>query len=262
MATAINSFWNNATNCNLVETMFLSCGENYRVLDKDTNQGEGGLIGNWYDEMIGMYGTEVKYYVNKTNLDNADNLYGEAPLEGYTDPKRIIMYIDLNDASPLLSKYGLISDDDLTAVVHVSAFSASLSSYNEQYSDLNIPEPRAGDLIEMIEYGSDRKNGRTGRIFQITQRLDEDSARINPLGYHYIWLLKGKRYDYSYEENAPREGASNQVIDDTFTGAFTGDKVLVDGNMDPFTKTTQEQSQEIFNYSDYGDTDDVYGGYN
>lgn len=262
MANAVNSFWNNAYSCTLNNTMFLSCGENYRVLDKDSNHGESGLIEDWYDQMINMYGQEVNYYINKTNIDNADNLYGEAPLEGYTDPKRVIMYIDVNDASPLLSKYGLVSDDDLTAVMTISAFSASLSSFTDQYTNVSMPEPRSGDLIELVEYGRDRVNGRTGRIFQITQRLDEDTARINPLGGHFIWMIKAKRYDYSYEENAPREGASNQVIDDAFTGTLTGADVLYDGNEDPFTKTTDEQSVEVFDYSSYGDTDDVYGGYN
>lgn len=261
MSNAVNSFWNNATECTLLDTMYLSCGENYRILDKGTNTGEIDLIHDWYDQMINMYGQSVNYYINKTNVENADNLYGESPLEGYVDPKRVIMYIDVNDASPLLSKYGLVSDDDLTAVMTVSGFSAALSGFTEQYSTLSTPEPRAGDLIELAEYGKDRLNGRTGRIFQITQRLDEDTARINPLGGHYLWLIKAKRFDYSYEENSPREGASDQVIDDTFTGTFTGDNVLYDGNEDPFTKTTNQESQEIFDYSSYGDTDDVYGGY-
>jgi len=261
MANAVNSFWTNATDCNLVNTMFLSCGEDYRVLNKGTNQGEIDNIKDWYDQMIGMYGQRINYYVNKTNVENADNLYGESPLEGYTNPKSIIMYIDVNDASPLLSKYGLVSDDDLTAIMTISAFADAMDSLTEEYDNVSIPEPRAGDLIELAEFGNDRVNGRTGRIFQITQRLDEDTARINPLAGHYLWMFKAKRYDYTYEENAPREGASNQVIDDTFTGTFTGDDVLIDGNIDPFTSTTNQASVDIFDYSSYGDTDDVYGGY-
>jgi hypothetical protein len=260
MALDTASFFTQVNNCDLMNNMFLSCGEAYRVLNKSTNEGERELIWNYYTEMINMYGQSINYYINGTNLDNADNLYGEAPLDGYTNPYTFIMYIDLNDASPLLSKYGLISDDDLTAIVTISAFGSSLSSLTANYPS-GIPEPKAGDLIELNEYGNDRVNGRTGRIFQLTQRLDEDVARINPLMGHYLWILKAKRFDFAYETNSPREGASNQVIDDTLTGTFTGNNVLIQGNMDPFETTTNEVSNEIFDYGEYGNTDDVYGGY-
>lgn len=249
------------SDCNLLSNMFLSCGENYRVLDKDTNQGEREITQNYYVEMINMYGQRINYYINGTNLEDADNLYGEAPLDGYSTPFTFIMYIEVNDASPLLSKYGLISDDDLTAIVTISAFGQALSAITTYYPS-GIPEPKAGDLIELNEYGSDRINGRTGRIFQLTQRLDEDVARINPLMGHYLWMVKAKRFDFTYENNSPREGASNQVIDDTFTGEFSGNDVLINGNYDPFTQTTNQVANDIFDYGAYGNTDDVYGGYN
>lgn len=260
MAIDTSSMFTQIDNCTLVDNMFLSCGEPYRVLNKNTNENERQLIYNYYTEMINMYGQSINYYIDLTNLSGADNLYGEEPLAGYTNPYTFIMYIEVNDASPLLSKYGLISDDDLTAIFTISTFGTSLSSLTSYYP-VGIPEPKSGDLIELKEYGNDRINGRTGRIFEITQRLDEDVARINPLMTHYLWMIKAKRYDFSYATNAPREGASNQVIDDTFTGLYTGDKVLISGNMDPFEVTTNEESENIFNYADYGRTDDVYGGY-
>lgn len=260
MAIDTASMFTVISDCNLLDNMFLSCGEVYRVLDKGTNQGEREITQNYYTEMITMYGQRVNYYINGTNLENADNLYGEAPLDGYSLPYYFVMYIEVNDASPLLSKFGLISDDDLTAIVTISAFGTALSAVSAYYPS-GIPEPKAGDLIELNEYGSDRINGRTGRIFQLTQRLDEDVARINPLMGHYLWMVKAKRFDFTYENNSPREGASNQVIDDTFTGAFTGNDVLIDGNMNSFEQTTNEVSNDIFDYGAYGNTDDVYGGY-
>jgi hypothetical protein len=261
MAIDTGSMFTSIDNCTLVDNMFLSCGENYRVLDKSTNTGERGITQNYYTEMINMYGQSINYYINGTNLQNADNLYGEAPLDGYSVPYTFIMYIEVNDASPLLSKYGLISDDDLTAIVTISAFGTSLSALTGYYPS-GVPEPKSGDLIELNEYGRDRINGRTGRIFQLTQRLDEDVARINPLMGHYLWMVKAKRFDFTYENESPREGVSNQVIDDTFTGTFTGNNVLIDGNENPFETTTNEVSNEIFDYSEYGNPDDVYGGYN
>jgi hypothetical protein len=260
MAIDTASMFTVIADCNLLDNMFLSCGEVYRVLDKDTNGGERQLTQNYYTEMIGMYGQRINYYINGTNLVDADNLYGEAPLEGYSVPYFFVMYIEVNDASPLLSKYGLISDDDMTAIVTISSFGSALSALSAYYPS-GIPEPKSGDLIELNEYGTDRINGRNGRIFQLTQRLDEDVARINPLMGHYLWILKAKRFDFTYEANSPREGASNQVIDDTFTGTFTGDNVLIDGNLNPFEQTTNEVSNDIFDYGAYGNTDDVYGGY-
>jgi len=58
-------------------------------------------------------------------------------------------------------------------------------------------------------------------MFEITERVDQDNSQINPLMGHYVWMLKAKRFDYSFEPNITPEKGSNQVFDDTKYGTLT-----------------------------------------
>ena len=197
------------------------------VLDLLINQINGCeriVIDNWWEELIALFGQEVTYWQNPYQTLSADglppgeinnlgggpgNFYGEEPTKVFKDPKKIIIALELNENAVILQKYGFDSDDELTAYVHISSF----------YTSFGYPqEPKAGDVFELTEYGDDRPWPRTGKKFEITERLDEDVARINQLAGHYVWLIKAKRYDYSFEPGLSTEGGSDQVYDDKFSG--------------------------------------------
>lgn len=114
-----------------------------------------------------------------------------------------------------------------------------------------IIEPNAGDIFRLEEYGSDRVFPRKGNVYEITERLDQDIQKINPLMGHYIWLIKAKRFDYSFESNITPEGGSDQVDEDSI--------------YDPYLTTDENwstiASNDIFDYGDYGGGDAVYGDY-
>ena len=88
----------------------------------------------------------------------------------------------------------------------------------------------------------DRPGGRAGKHFEITERLDQDVNQINQLLGHYVWLIKAKRHDYSFEPGLSPEAVSDQVDDDP----------VVD-----------QLSKEVFDYnqSPFSINDDVYGDY-
>jgi len=79
-------------------------------------------------------------------------------------------------------------------------------------------EPKNGDVMKLTEYGSDRLNypKRGPTAYQLTEVIDEFQG--NPLGGHYVWFFKAKRYDYSHEsagtENDPNAGTGNIPLDD------------------------------------------------
>jgi hypothetical protein len=117
--------------------------------------------------------------------------------------------------------------------------------YHVEFSFNNIIISLVSDKI--------RKCNLIGKIFEITERLDEDVARINPLGGHYVWLLKAKRFEYSFEPGVSGEAVNQQVFDDLKNPAVSGaDK--------PYNQNVTDSSKKIFDYSktDYGG---VYGGY-
>jgi hypothetical protein len=218
--------------------------ECFSLVDKDNNIGDITITDNYWKEQINLYGQKVGYILNNFTTASADNLYGEQPTQAYSPPQTIKMLIDLNENALMLSKYGLQADDEITAYVHISSFYETFGWGSE---------PKSGDLFQLTEYGSDRPGGRDGKIFEITERLDEDSARINPLMGHYVWLIKAKRFEYSFEPGLSGEAVNQQVFDDTKNNTVSGaDK--------PYDYSVEDASKKIFDYSktDYGD---VYGNY-
>jgi len=218
--------------------------ECFSFVDKTNNSGDIQLQNNYWLEQINLYGQRVGYIVNNTTTLSADMLYGEQPTQEYSPPVTIKMLIDLNENALMLSKYGLQSDDEVTAYVHISSFYETFGAG---------AEPKSGDLFQLVEYGRDRPGGRNGKMFEITERLDEDVARINPLGGHYVWLCKAKRFEYSFEPGVSSETVNQQVFDDAKNPAISGaDK--------PYSYNAADASKKIFDYTktDYGG---VYGGY-
>ena len=187
----------------------------FRFLDKDNNECEREMVSNVMREQINLYGTKVNYFVHTYNPSySADNFYGEQPLAEYGIPISFIAYIDLNENSLLLSKYGFQSEDEITMYIHISSFyeayhKPSLSAYFHGYAI----EPKSGDVFKLTEYGSDRPGERDGKMFEVTERLDQDINKINPLLGHYVWLLKAKRYETSFEPGLTAEKGNTQVFD-------------------------------------------------
>jgi hypothetical protein len=221
-----------------------------RFTDKDNNYAERLLYSNYWREQIDKYGQKVLYYRNKYDVDTADNIYGEQPLAGYMAPRPVIMGIVLSENALVLSKMGFQSDDMLTAYLHISSF------YSVFPTD---SEPKAGDVIKLVEYGSDRPGERDGKLFEITERCDEDNSQINPLMGHYVWMLKAKRFDYSFEPDIKPEKGSNQVHDDTNYG-------LMENNVTPTVRVSSypgdadnQSKDEVYNMNVNNTL--TYGGY-
>lgn len=217
----------------------------FRYTNKANNNCERITYSNYWREQINLYGQQVGYIVNNTTTLSADMLYGEQPTQAYSPPQNIVIAINLNENALMLSKFGLVSDDEVTAFIHISAFYEAFG-YGK--------EPKSGDLFQLVEYGSDRPGGRNGNIYEITQRLDQDIAQINPLMGHYVWLIKAKRFEYSFEPGVTPEAVNDQIFDDTKNSTASGANK-------PYPYSVNIDSKNIFDYdkTDYGN---VYGGYN
>ena len=221
-----------------------------RFLDKSLNANERENFSNWWGEEISMFGQEVQYYVSSYALSAADNIYGEQPDATYLSPVKLVMLLDLNQNALVFSKFGLMGDDDINAILHIDTFTKTFSGTSV--------EPKAGDVFQVEEYGKDRPGERNGKYFEITERLDEEVTQINPLMGHYVWLIKAKRHDFSWEPGLSGEKSPSAVTEDTFSGRLSGgvnpktpDKPI---NLGP---SADEQAKNNFN----NPNDDVYGDY-
>lgn len=226
----------------------------FRFLNKQVNCNELDNYKGWWLEQIYQYGTVVDYYVNGTNTVNVDPLYGESPSQQFMDPRKLIFALTLNENSVVLQKFGLMADDELTGFIPIESYTLAMSS-----AENPNPEPKSGDVIELTEFGSTRPGGRGAKKFEITDRLDQDVEQLNPLLGHYVWLIKGKRFDYSYELGIDKEPGLQQPTDDTYHGGLSGDDQLEDDSL--YFNDVDREGRNIFDYSVYGDYDDIYGGY-
>ena len=243
-----------------------------------------------YSDLINNFGIPVNYYINTYNLSSADNLYGEQPTAVFYGPITIMMFVELNENAINLSKFGFASDDELTGYVHIKTFSDEMagkefyilasdgsfisytntqtflqggdfSNYFTYINNGQSIEPKSGDLIELTPLGCDRPNGRGPKIFEITERTDQDVSSINPLLGHYVYRLRAKRYEYSFEPGAPQEQENNQVYENTFSGKISS-SIPDEGASDPKSYPTNIESESKSKVLDMTvNNTDIYGEY-
>lgn len=164
--------------------------ESVRFLNKKINANERNNFSRWWKEQINMYGMEVVYYSDLTSLTKINPLYGEETSAGFTSGNLLTALFLLNADALTLSRFGLSIDSDLNGVLHPETFTLVFGP---------SAEPKAGDIIKLSEYGSDRINfpKRGDTVYQLTEVIDE--FKTNALGGHYVWFFQAKRYDFSHE---------------------------------------------------------------
>ena len=228
-----------------------------RFLDKSVNSNERDNYYSWWDEQIQLYGTKASYHISNFGLDTMDPLYGEQPAQSFSMGYDVVLAVTLNENAAVMQQFGLVADDELTAMITIKSFRTS--------TGLVTGEPKAGDLIDLTEFGEDRPGERDGKIFEITERIDQDVSQINPLLGHYVWLIKAKRYDYSFEPGIQPEGASQQITESDYYGPVDTSNQPLCADAFGFTDLEKDDielsSESIFDYSVYGNYDDIYGGY-
>jgi hypothetical protein len=214
-----------------------------------------------FRDLINSYGVPVNYYVNTTNLSAADLLYGEHPTSVYLGPLDMTMYLQLNEGAINLTKFGFSSDDELTAYVHIDTFTLSTSSIINYESFGQSIEPKSGDIIEVTALGCDRPNGRGAKWFEITERVDQDVATMNPLLGHYVYRLKAKRYEGSFEPGLSGEQVNQQVFENSFSGVLSS--IIPEGPISPAKSYPGDiditSKEEVLDMS--VNNTDIYGTY-
>ena len=224
-------------------------------------QAEQLIYDNAYKDLINSMGVPINYYVNTFNFATADTIYGEEPTRKFLGPYELQLYIELTEASINLSKFGYAAGDDLVGYVHIRTFFNTLSPQVNYASYNQSIEPKSGDLIELTALGCDRPNGRGSKIFEITERVDQDVSAINPLLGHYVYRLKAKRYEYSFEPGLTGEPVNDQIFDNSFSGIVSSSII---GQLSSQSKLYPEDidniSKTVVLDMDVNNTD-IYGSY-
>ena len=222
-----------------------------RYLNKSINDNERNNFSLWWKEQIEHYGTLIRYYTNGYTLTSHNFIYGEDPTTAFKQTGEFAMLTNITNDSIMLSKFGIMADCDMTAVVHISAF-------HEGMCDLGL-EPKAGDLIEMHEYGGfgDRPGFRGAPIYEITERDDQHLELTNALMGHYVWFIKCKRWEYSYEPGMHSEPNNIQTNDGGDYGRLSGGE-NPEKLFQPYPDSADNSAKCIYDYYD-NDVNDIEG---
>jgi len=202
----------------------------------------------WWKEQVRLYGTQIDYYTRNFSLSATDKVYGENTYQGYHPKATFVMLIDLSDGNMTYSEFGLVSDDELTAIIDIETYQQNLSTYHNS-SDETLP--KAGDVFQLTEYGSIDRPLSNGKIFEITERLDQSINEINQLQGHYVFKLRARRNDHTFLSGLTPELSSTQVVDTSGVGELSAIEIDYINDLDTEQGT----------YFDYGTNDDVYGDY-
>jgi hypothetical protein len=160
---------------------------------------------------------------------------------------------DLNTlVSPTTSCSGMAENDPLNRICGGSPFnpdSIDCKTDTKYYSAYDDPDTFAS-LI------------RGAPIYEITERRDENlTMNFNMLQGHYVWILHAKRFDYSYQPNAPREPGSDQVSDETLYGKLSGGTNYPEKSKS-YNQDVEKEAPRIWNYDEHPSSNtSVYGNY-
>lgn len=242
----------------------------YNVLSADNIYGEhptkkfapGRLI------TLGIELSENAYTLSKFGFQSDDEITAYVHISSFYDA-----FWNL-DIESLITEQG-VDPGDPNACVPIPATANQISTetpiairtekpstFESQYGQV---QPKAGDVFVMTEYGKGRPGGRSGIQFEVTEVLDQDISKMNQLGGHYIWMLKAKRFDFSFEPGLSAEKLSDQVYDNGFSGILSGGTQDMSApkkynEKDPLVSIDQVSSTRVFNMSAHENTS-VYGDY-
>jgi len=227
--------------------------------------------------------TSGDYYLRIPNNSETYFVPLYTPNETIFNPSVNTLYfqydiVDLNGGDVISSGYLPFEyqDEPLLMPVYIHATSTEptptviKSAENLEYLDMNAsdlickyrdPEYVATIKLELSGlYGA--KYIRYPQLFEVTEVKYQDFSQpgVNFGQGHHVWVLHAKRFDYSFEVNAPTEGPVEKVYDNTFFGTLS-----TQGNTPTESKTYEDNvdsaGDAIWDYDETGTDTGPYGYY-
>lgn len=184
----------------------------------------------YYENVVETYINERGYLLAYRpylyHMDESEKLLGEHSAAEYGLPMDVIMILEVKDQPSWIEAAGFKQDEQVTAWLHISSFKNNVkkiletensiranqyreiynSSYVEENDIVHAIEPKAGDVFQLTQFGSDREYDRGNRMWIITNVEDEIiSENFNMAFGHYVWKITAKRFRYSYQHGLSKQ---------------------------------------------------------
>jgi hypothetical protein len=233
---------------------------NCSVYNRDNFQAEQIIYQSAYKDLINQFGINIRYFVNTFNLTSGDVFFGEQPYKKYGNPVEMRVYAEVSDNAISLQRFGFVSDDEFTGYIDITTFTTTFSTLGYHTPNGQRIEPKSGDVIELTDLGYCRPGARGPRLYEITERVDQDFNSINPALGTYVWRIRGKRFAYSYEPGLSAEGGTNPpVYDNTFTGVVSSTQQAPSPNKNYPYDVNEDSIDNV--YDQRANDTSIYGGY-
>lgn len=183
-------------------------------------------------EYARLHGMTISYQPRKYDYLKHNFLYGEDTTSGFYHARKLKAIINQESYTSFLSKFGIMSDMDMVIYIPIRSF-------NDIWG--NDLFPLAGDLFRIDDSACARPRGQGPMILEVTDAQDHIEA-VDFMGGHFTWKLTCKRYDESYETNAPSEIGFEGGLGDSGMYGLSGDltEVKYDQTADEFAKSDFE----------------------
>ena len=186
----------------MTENPFIpSCGDQNSLL-KQTHH-------DLMNSYVNTFGQPIIYQPIKYKSNTHNFLYGDDPTSGFHFARKLKAVINFASFTTFLTKFGIMSDEEMTIFIPIQLFQQVWGAPN-----MGAIYPLAGDLFLIPDAACDRPLGQTPMVFEVTEKEDKEAA-VDYMGGHYTWKITAKRFQYSYEPNAPKERFSDETPSDT-----------------------------------------------
>jgi len=205
---------------------------------------EAKLFSSVVSEFTNIAGFPIKYY---KSLANMDQIFGEDPINNYTDPVEFKLIYEPTDETGVIQSFGFSSMDMVQyAQVPKQIFSGALSDIFETYHiSGDCIQPHVGDVITTLW---------NQRNYEIVDIGSEDAIFM---GQKHIWQLILKPFRFSEQSEKSKDIYLNTNIDsiEIIEEEMENDSHISDEYGD--NEIIEDESDEI---DDYKDVDESFFG--
>jgi hypothetical protein len=145
-----------------------------------------------------QFGMTITYWPKKFQVDKAHFLYGDDTVSGFHNARKLKAVINFASYSAFLTKFGYMSDEELTIFIPIKEFERVWGPSTGKIF------PLADDIFLIDDSACERALQQSPPVYVVSDKTDV----VNPVDYlagNYTWKITAKRFDYSYEKNAPEE---------------------------------------------------------
>ena len=219
------------------------CGENETV----------ELYNNLTNQINDMYSVELLYWRYHYDKDSDHPIFKEDTDAEYKGPYSLKGYFNINSDLSVLASFGIDTSNDIDLFI-------PFDEWNKLFAKDVSPIAKDVFTPRYLFCPDQSPSGFTKIYFEVTSQGDGDLQQIFQQ-QKYFWNIKGARFDFSWQPNAPREDNGNNVFlgDHQGTVEGSGDDPTTDKGEDNTDPTDLDDLSK--NNLDTKNKSSIYGRY-